>query len=297
MDLPPLYKYLDVRGAKLTLRNGMFKHSKPSDFNDAEDLTVQSLFPGEIEAMLKELEECFTDIILQRLDDKPTCDSPLREQVAFLQDVYRNNPQAADLARAERRKGSAEAIYDVEHMREVAKRTLGEINQFMQDYRVFCATTQNDSEKMWSTYAQNHKGIVLRIEPNIAKDSKFRLFRPVEYREKRPPLYNSVQDFIAGLFGDQQARRMKILNTIIYSKTLVWQHECEYRLVIPIRQGESSWEVMPYHPEEITELYLGLAMTKEDQEEVVANAKALNPNIKIFRARRNARGKLKFDPV
>jgi hypothetical protein len=43
MALPPLYKYLDIRGAKLTLDNKTFKHSKPVDFNDVEDLKIQSI--------------------------------------------------------------------------------------------------------------------------------------------------------------------------------------------------------------------------------------------------------------
>lgn len=41
MALPPLYKYLDVKGAKLTLGNDTFRHAKPSDFNDVEDMAVQ----------------------------------------------------------------------------------------------------------------------------------------------------------------------------------------------------------------------------------------------------------------
>jgi hypothetical protein len=45
MALPPLYKYLNVEGAKLTLGNRTLKHAKPSDFNDTEDLTIQSIFP------------------------------------------------------------------------------------------------------------------------------------------------------------------------------------------------------------------------------------------------------------
>jgi hypothetical protein len=36
MALPPLYKYLDVQGAKLTLGNNTFRHAKPSTFNDVE---------------------------------------------------------------------------------------------------------------------------------------------------------------------------------------------------------------------------------------------------------------------
>ena len=42
------------------------------------------------------------------------------------------------------------------------------------------------SERMWTEYAEKHQGVSLRIQPNLAKDSKFQLFRPVIYREKRP---------------------------------------------------------------------------------------------------------------
>ncbi len=168
----------------------------------------------------------------------------------------------------------------------------------MQDNRVLCASTQRDSEDMWSGYAENHKGIVLRVEPNVAKDSIFQSFRPVEYREKRPPLYDDTLDFIAdSLFGDQEAKKRAILEKIVYTKTLHWQHEAEYRLAIPLREGEPPWNVGKYHPEEITELYLGLAMTMEDKEDMVSKAKALNPQISIFQMGRDADTKLTFNRI
>jgi DUF2971 family protein len=136
---------------------------------------------------------------------------------------------------------------------------------------------------MWSDYAEKHKGIALRIEPNLAKNSKFQLFRAVEYHVARPPLYEDTLEFMAsGLFGDQEAGRKATLDEIVYSKTLHWQHEGEYRLAIPLRKGEPPWNTLKYHPEEITELYLGLAMTNEDKDDIVAKAKALNPEIAIF---------------
>ena len=49
---------------------------------------------------------------------------------------------------------------------------------------------------MWSGYAENHKGVVLRIEASVAKDSKFQLFRPVTYRQKRPSLYENAVGFL-----------------------------------------------------------------------------------------------------
>ena len=297
MTLPPLYKYLDVLGAKLTLGHRTFKHAKPSDFNDTEDLTIQSIFAENIEEALKKIAGGFTDVILRHLDDEPTCSSPMKEQIRAIQQIYRANPGAAKLVRAELM-NPAERIYDVEHYRDRAQAYIAEINEFMQDYRVLCVSTHKDSERMWAEYAEKHKGVSLRIQPSLAKDSKFQIFRPVVYRKKRPPLYEDTLEFIAGsLFGDHEARIKEIVERIIHTKTLDWQHEGEYRLTIPIRKDEEPWNTLPYHPEEITELYLGLEMEKSDIEDIVGKARLINRDIAIFRARRDGGGKLVFDQL
>jgi len=51
------------------------------------------------------------------------------------------------------------------------------------------------------------------------------------------------------------------------------------------------------NPEEITELYLGLAMEKADRDSICSAARAVNRDIAIFAARRNPDGKLGFDRV
>jgi hypothetical protein len=296
--LPPLYKYLNVHGAELTLGNRPFKHAKPSDFNDTEDLTIQSLFPEETEVVLKKIERGFTDVILQHLNDPPTRSSPMKEKVALIQHAFRTNPEAADMVKAELAKEGAKPVYDIDYMRMRAEAFIKEINEQMQSIRVLCVSTHKDSEKMWSGYAENHKGIALRIEPDLAKDSKFQLFRPVIYREKRPPLHEDALEFSSGsLFGDLEARVNAAREKIIYTKTLEWEHENEYRLAIPMRQNEAPWNTRPYHPEELTELYLGLAMEKASIDRFIGMALAVNPNIVIFRAKRESDEKLGFDLV
>jgi len=298
MPLPPLYKYLDVQGAQLTLANRTFKHARPSDFNDTEDLTIQSIFPDETEMALKKLQCGFMDVILQHLNDPPKCGSPMRERVALIQHVYRTNPEAAGVIKAELAKEGAKPAFDVDYMRLQEEAFLKELNEHMQAYRVLCVTTDKDSEKMWSCYAENHKGIALRIEPDLARDSKFQLFRPVIYREKRPPLYEDALEFIAGsLFEDLETRVKTMLEKIVYTKTLEWAHENEYRLAMPMRQSEKPWNTLPYHSEEIVELYLGLAIERANIDCVVGMALAVNPNIAIFRAKREPSGRLGFDRV
>lgn len=296
MSLPPLYKYLDVQGAKLTLGNGTFKHAKPSDFNDTEDLTIQSIFPEELETALKRASEGMLDVIVQNLDAAPTCTSPMKEKLAAVQAALRADPGLAGRMRAEIAQGALEGIYDVAHMRALAESTIKDVNEFMQGWRVLCVTTHYDSEKMWSGYAENHKGVALRIEPNVAKDSKFQKFTPVTYREKRPPLHDDTLEFVAGgLFGDRDTRYKAIMEKIIYAKTLEWQQEGEYRLAIPVAQGEKPWNTLPYQPEEITEIYLGAAMIDADKAEIVAKAKARNPKITAFQSKQDEEGRISFD--
>lgn len=182
-------------------------------------------------------------------------------------------------------------------MRERSKAHIKDINQFMQGYRIFCVTTHKNSERMWTDYAANYTGIVLRIIPSIKKDSKFQLFRPVEYRATRPPLYDDTLDFLEGsFFGNQESRIRAMLDKIVYAKTMEWEHEDEYRLAIPVLPGE-DWNTLPYHPEEITELYLGLAMTPDNKADIIGKAKAVNPNIVIFQTSRDATRALKFESL
>ncbi len=293
MALPLLYKYLDVQGARLTLANRTFKHAKPSTFNDTEDLTISSLFPEDLAVALKQIEDGFTDLLLKHLDDQPTCiDVGMRKKVALLQAAFKANPDAARRVKEIKASGALPEIFNLEKMKQRNAAYVDEINKFMQGFRILCVSSRNDSERMWSRYAQEHRGIVLRILPNVEKDSKYQLFRPVVYREKRPAFYESALSFQEGsLFGDQQARIKASIDAVIYSKTLEWEYENEYRLAIPLI-GKDDWSFMPYHPEEIAELYFGAKATADFKSEVIASAKALNPEVKLYQMSQGLDGRL-----
>lgn len=201
------------------------------------------------------------------------------------------------MVKAELASEGAEPIFDLNQIRAQADEPLTKINERMQASCVLCVATHRDSEKIWAEYAENHKGIALRIEPNLAENSKFQRFRPVIYREKRPSLYEDVDGFIASLFGDLETRVRAMVEKIVYTKTLKWAHESEYRLEIPLRENETPWNTDPYHPEEITELYLGLAMEEADAEQVIAMALTVNPNIEIFKVTRRSDGSFGFEHV
>jgi len=188
MALPPLYKYLDVDGAKKTLGNNCFRFSKPSEYKDLEDMTAGSLFPGELEAALAILSDGYVDVIVENPDAVPTCPEKLRPKVAELQKVLRASPWLAKAIKENLKRNPASNGFNLDHWRARSEAFVANTNEFMQRHRVLCVTTDKASDRMWKEYAQDHRGVVLRIEPNVAKDSKFQKFKPVIYQEKRPSI-------------------------------------------------------------------------------------------------------------
>jgi len=292
MPLQPLYKFLDVEGAKKTLGNRCFRHAKPSSFNDTEDLTVAGIFRESAEEAIAIMAANLIDVIMKNLHRPPLClGKALRANIESFQKVLKKNPTlAANLKLAI---ASNAGIFNLGApvMESLAKETIDGIDALMQRHRVLCVTTALDSEKMWSDYTKN-KGIALRIEGNPAKASKFECFEKVSYFEMRPVLYDDVVAYVEGaLFADRTARNLEPMRKIIYWKTLEWSHENEYRLAIFLSDGE-EWETLSYHPEEITELYLGVGMDEADKADIQQKATAVNSAIKIFRMKRSEAGSL-----
>jgi hypothetical protein len=296
MVLPPLYKYLDVDGAKKTLGNKCLRFSNPSEYNDLEDMTAQSLFPDDLETALAMLSDGFVDVIVENPDAPPTCLEKLRPKVAELQKIFQADPSVARAVKDGVKRDPARNGFNADYWRARSEALVADTNEFMQGHRVLCVATDKASERMWKDYAQDHRGVVLRIEPNVAKDSKFQKFAPVTYQEKRPSIYGNTLDFAKeSLFGDQTALARSIMDQIIYAKTNDYKFESEYRLAIPLGDDEEDYRTLPYHPEEVTELYLGASMTPEDKADILAKAKALNPCIKVYQAKRDCRGQISFE--
>lgn len=298
MTLPPLYKYLNVDGAKKTLGNKCLRFAKPSEYQDLEDMTAGSLFPDELEAALTMLSDGLVDVIVDNANTTPTCSGNLRSKVVELQKIFQENPRAAQAVKDGLKKDPTSNGLDANYWRAQSEAFVKDINEFMQNHRVLCVSTDNASDRMWREYAQDHQGIVLRIEPNVAKDSKFQGFAPVTYQKKRPSIYAQTLDFAKeGLFGNRAKRARSTMNRIIYAKTNEYKFESEYRLAIPLGEGEEDYRTLAYHPEEVTELYLGASMKAEDKASLLAMAKALNPEIAVFQSTRDTNGTISFKAI
>jgi hypothetical protein len=92
-----------------------------------------------------------------------------------------------------------------------------------------------------------------------------------------------------------QAR--SIIDRIIYTKTNAYKFESEYRLAIWLGEDEEDYRTLAYHPEEVTELYLGMLMKGDDKVDIAAKAKALNPNTVVMQAVMDDHDRIIFEEV
>ncbi|WP_316227184.1 MULTISPECIES: hypothetical protein [unclassified Bradyrhizobium] len=158
MALPPLYKYLDVRGAKLTLGNQCFRFAKPSEFQDGTDMTAEGLFPEELKKALATIPDSFVGAIMANLYAPPTCPAYLRPGVVKMQAVLRAHPEVAPAVKEGLRKDPEKAGLGLERWKERAGAFVKETNDLLQNYRVLCVTTDKASDRMWRDYRDIRQG-------------------------------------------------------------------------------------------------------------------------------------------
>ena len=289
-----LYKYLDIKGAKITLQKKSLKFSRATAFNDPFDMQIHDCFGLDTARFLVGLQDSFIKALASS-PVPPTCSNPL------MQDIYHwlhGNPQNTESIQKEL---SAETITEeeIKQSKDLDQEWLMTLRAYMDAEGVFCASMRNDSITMWSHYAEHHKGAVLCFSPSYEKDSMFLAGRAVTYSSKRPIFYETPEEFHkVSLFGNKLDFLREKISAVIHTKSPEWEYEQEYRLSIPSAFPEGrDWHTRSFDVEELSEVYLGNRMPENDKLEIILLATAVNPHVKIFQTNLATRAyKLEFVP-
>jgi hypothetical protein len=171
----------------------------------------------------------------------------------------------------------------VEGMQRVIKRTPevnAEIRRIMADITIFCLSETHDNLLMWSHYAQNHSGVAIKFLSLPEVDSPLIVAQPVRYSNQLP------QASFSNLMDLQQAIK-DTRETLTLTKSAVWAYEKEWRIVAALRDKTKSYEILPYSPEEVGEIYLGCRISELDKTEILDIARARYPKAKVYEAKKH----------
>lgn len=133
---------------------------------------------------------------------------------------------------------------------------------------VLSLSERNDDIRMWSHYADSHRGICIEFE--ATKNTLFfSRAQPVVYREEFP-----VVDIC-------RASHEEKMLALCLTKARDWEYEKEWRIVDP-------WKgpgVQEFPPDLLTGVILGLRIPAEHRELVLGWARARNGTVRVYEAR------------
>ena len=295
-----LYKYTDFSGAQNILSNRTLRFARASEMNDPFDVYIADLFGMDLDEFFEESRNAGLEALLS---------SP--ERVAALTDAdvtkIHEHSERLRTVSAEERARRQERLHalvkaDPQHqeMQTALERQRDEFAERFRKQGIFCATSTYSNLLMWAHYADKHQGVVLGFLPDLEKDSFLRLIRPVRYSPERPNLLEPPQQQIAaGLPPTPFDAGKQINERVLYTKSTEWSYEQELRLTFPeeIRDGETA-TFNRFYANELVEIYLGYRITDDNKAGIIRLAKALNPDVRVFKARLAKRKyALEFDPV
>lgn len=178
-----------------------------------------------------------------------------------------------------------------------AKHGMQNINSLIQSYnhriyninredRVFCVSEKKDNILMWSHYADNHTGAVIKFKCVPEIDSGLCGAKKVKYSVNMPKL--SILDFVIDNYVKANHIQELIVNEILLTKSIDWQYEQEWRVILFPRDDKSNlpdkeqYDDIGIFEQELDSIYLGCKMKLEDRESIIDVVKNNRPNMKVF---------------
>jgi hypothetical protein len=164
---------------------------------------------------------------------------------------------------------------------------IAEFSQVIQSHfvndKILCLSEMSESILMWSYYAQNHAGIVLRFTDETP-DNPLVKARPVRYVDQIPSLFDDemLSDMLAGYEGMDERR---IMDEVVYTKSSHWAHEREWRVYSGRGRSDASYEDVPFNAKELDGVIFGVRTTEADRTTLAELIKTSYPHVALLQAR------------
>jgi hypothetical protein len=283
-----LFKYLGIEGAKKTISTNSFKLSVPSTFNDPFDVRLDEILGLDYAQFAEQQKAELFNVLAGKLPDGTLRESEMGRKALVINKMLQSaTPDQLAAIRSQLMATPLDQLYDLQSLKAAGDTLLATLKDSMSRYGVLCLAARNDSVLMWSHYAQHHEGAVLEFSPDVARDSALLASRPVQYQLQRPLVYRTPGDLVrrALLMSSEQSAN-EIVGELIYTKSVEWEYEHEYRLAIPnfVAAGAKS-ALLEFWPSELVAVYLGCRIKEADKQELKAAAQSLNTKVEVYEAR------------
>jgi hypothetical protein len=149
-------------------------------------------------------------------------------------------------------------------------------------FGIFSLTPISTSIPMWSYYANSHKGFCIGLYTNIigkhqqqlVPSDKVLILKKVNYQKRmiKYNIDNNSQSFTR--------RQLKELELLLFTKSSVWKHEKEFRLLY----HDHPSTIYSFGKEAVAELIIGDNTSEKDKNQLIEKISSDNPSVRLRQA-------------
>jgi hypothetical protein len=273
-----LYKYVTADTSKKILENGTMRWSTPAVLNDPFDMQFAFQLPTDMQAArAKIFERWYRRIVGERINRATNSIGSAALTASSWKPTTREE--------FEQEIGSAidQSLSNLVNGAEALNKWL--FQEHFANSKILCFSEIHDSILMWSYYAANHSGLVLRFTSNTT-NSALSSARPVRYIDQMPPLYDeeALSDLL-DLEGHHTSDADRIMNEVVWTKSSHWAHEREWRLYAGVGESVAAYEDVPFAATELDGVIFGLRIAEEDKATITDLIQAKYPHAESLQAK------------
>lgn len=136
------------------------------------------------------------------------------------------------------------------------------IEKSMKKTGILSLTINHNNMRMWSLYADGHKGICIGYKPeNLFKNNNIvEIAHKVNYLISNSLLYNSFELYARCLANEDKNEYKKIIYELLSTKTSEWSYEQEWRII-----SQNQFGNFHYDESALISIFFGLKCPSDDK--------------------------------
>jgi hypothetical protein len=259
--------------ARIVLEGGKLRWSSPKLFNDPFDVQFDLHVQYDRRRVAQRAMQAIVGGYQGRAEINPR--NILGRILLLLRD------RAPGMSEAELRTKLEPGLYEgMERAERRIPRTHEEFREVVVDLKLLCLSEVHDNILMWAHYGRDHTGVVLELSCIEELDSAWGAAKPVRYQERMPLLIDEDQ-LVALMSGVGTLVDPQVFENSVYVKAADWAYEKEWRMVGG-RDKRKESEDFGFHSNEMTAVYMGCRIAKEDAEAIRKVISVTYPHARIF---------------
>lgn len=277
------YKYFSADVAEMVLTSGQLMWSAPHLFNDPFDHQISYRFPFTGQQVAEKLFQVQQDIVFGPFEPVLVEEKVLGVMSIVLRRANLQGTAKEDAIRTMREGANA----TIERLSAFQENLNQQLVAFLAHSRVLCVSETNSNVVMWSHYAEQHRGAVIKLKCLDELDDNFISARQVNYSDHFPE-FLSLDEWVSSNFGLSVIDYGKLALNLAYTKHSDWKYEQEWRVHIPLMPYEAAGDgrsLFDKHPSAFDGLYLGCRMDNTVKQKLINLAVQRYPHMKIYSAK------------